>query len=47
MIKLIALLKQEGEKHSQCFQFTVLEVCDINASNYDETNGVTSPKKDL
>jgi len=27
------LLKQEGENHSQCFQFTVLEVCDINASD--------------
>jgi len=31
--ELRALLKQEGTKHAQFFQFTLLEVCDINSSD--------------
>jgi len=31
--ELRALLKQEGTEHAQLFQFTLLEVCDINSSD--------------
>ena len=31
--ELRALLRKERAKHSQAFQFTLLEVCDINSSD--------------
>jgi hypothetical protein len=31
--ELRELLKRKGEEHAHCFQFTMLEVCDINSSD--------------
>ena len=45
--ELRALLKKEGTKHAQFFQFTLLEVCDINSSDEQIISRETHWKKVL
>jgi hypothetical protein len=45
--ELRALLKQEGAEHAQYFQFTLLEVCDINSSDEQIIGRETHWKKVL